>query len=131
MNEEHDEQDYPSRWQLVRDVVAFQFKLAMDGLRDILLSPVSIGAAIIGIFSDRNNPGIHFYRLLEWGHKTDRWINLFGSHTLDKDEPSADELLRKAEQAVVDQYSRGGVVSQIKDQADKAIDAVHDQHHNN
>lgn len=119
--------EHPGRWQLLRDVLAFQFKLAMDGLRDVLLSPISITAALIGIFSDRHNPGRYFYTLLELGHRSDRWINLFGRYDHETDEPSADGIIKSAEQRVLDHYSKGGVVSQIKDRTDKAIDTLHDR----
>lgn len=120
-----------SRWQLLRDVLAFQFKLAMDGLRDILLSPVSIVAAIIGILTSGKEPGRYFYRLLEFGHKTDRWINLFNSYSDDDparesptDSRGADAVVKKAEAFVVDEYRKGGVVQKLKDNADKAIDRL-------
>jgi hypothetical protein len=132
--EEQDQQDsedteanYPGRWQVLRDVLAFQFKLAMDGLRDLLLSPVSIIAALVGVFSDRSNPGRYFYQLLYIGRRSDRWINLFGEHEAEGEELSADQLIRNAEQAMREQYTRGGVVSQIKEQTDKAIDKVHER----
>ncbi|MCG8380387.1 MAG: hypothetical protein MI865_13060, partial [Proteobacteria bacterium] len=54
-----------SRWQLFRDVMSFQFKLLMDGLRDVLLSPISITAALVGVFTDSKDPGKYFYRLLK------------------------------------------------------------------
>ena len=41
-------QSPPNHWHLVRDVVALQFKLALDGVLDLLMSPVSIFAAIAG-----------------------------------------------------------------------------------
>ena len=116
----------PGRWQLFRDVVAFQFKLAMDGLRDVLLSPVSIVAALAGLLSDRQDPGKYFYRLLKLGHRSDLWINLFGAYDSGSDH-SADHLVRQAEQAVKDTYSRGGVLTKMKDGADKAIDRVHEK----
>jgi hypothetical protein len=59
------------RWELIRDLVGFQFKLALDGLRDLLLSPVSIVIAMYGLFFGGDRPGKHFYSLLHWGHKTE------------------------------------------------------------
>ena len=37
-----------SRWVIVRDLGIFQLKLALDGLKDIILMPVSIAAARSG-----------------------------------------------------------------------------------
>ena len=89
-----DNRPIPSRWQLLRDVLAFQFKLAIDGLRDVILSPISIIAALVGLVSERKNPGKHFYRLLEMGHRSDRWINLFNAYDNEEGEAqSADSFV--------------------------------------
>jgi hypothetical protein len=45
-----------SRLQLVWDVTLFQFTLVLDGLRDVLLSPLSIGWAIIGLAAGGDQP---------------------------------------------------------------------------
>lgn len=117
--------EHPSRWQVLRDVVAFQFKLAMDGLRDVILSPISITAAIVGIITSSENPGKYFYRLLEIGHESDRWINLFNTYNDDnEDRVSADHIVRRAESAVVSEYEKGGVLSNVKNQTDKVIDRI-------
>ena len=39
----------PSRWELVRDAVVLQGKLFVDGIRDWLLMPVSLVAALLDI----------------------------------------------------------------------------------
>lgn len=117
--------EHPSRWQLLRDVVAFQFKLAMDGLRDVILSPISITAAIIGLLTSSNNPDRYFYRLLEIGHESDRWINLFNTYNDDnEDRVSADHIVRRTESAVVSEYEKGGVLSNVKNHTDKVIDSI-------
>lgn len=118
---------YPTRWQLFRDVLAFQFKLALDGLRDLLLSPISITAALIGVFSSRENPGKLFYRLLEIGGDTDRWINLFGTHQ-DEHAPSSDDLVRRAESVVQSQYEKGGMVTNLKHQTDNVLNKIQEKH---
>jgi len=41
-----------TRGQLLRQILVFQFKLAMDGLRDLLMSPISIAAALAGILTN-------------------------------------------------------------------------------
>jgi hypothetical protein len=120
----------PNRWQLLLDLVAFQFKLALDALRDLLLSPISIGTALFGIVTDRDNPGKYFYSMLRQGHKSDSWINLFGTGS-DSDQEddtsqlSSDNYVRKLESFVVDEYDKGGIVKNLKDKADKIIDKAH------
>lgn len=67
-----------SRLQLLWDVVVFQFKLAADGLRDILLSPLSLFAAILGLISGGDDPYRYYRQVLRFGRRTEVWINLFG-----------------------------------------------------
>ena len=45
-----------SRLQLIWDVFVFQFKLIADGLRDVLLSPVSIISAVLGLLTGGDQP---------------------------------------------------------------------------
>lgn len=116
----------------MRDVVAFQFKLVLDGLRDVLLSPVSLIAAALGILTHRKEPGIYFYRLLSFGHKTDRWINLFDTYrdenVSDEREPSADAFVKHAENIVLKEYEKGGALNNIKIGADRVIDRLNASH---
>ena len=65
--------------QLLRDLVAFQFKLALDGIRDVLLSPVSLVAVFVGFMFGGAAPGQYFYRLLRFGRRTDHMIGLFSA----------------------------------------------------
>lgn len=112
-------------WQLLRDVVAFQFKLAADGLRDLLLSPVSVIAALLGLFSNSKDPGLYFRRLMHFGKRTDRWINLFGAETHDGGgETSSDTYVRKVEDLIVGEYRKGGVVRSVKDRTDALIGRI-------
>ena len=50
----------------------------MDGLRDLLLSPVSIGFVLYGILVQREQPDKYFRRLMRFGRDSDHFINLFG-----------------------------------------------------
>lgn len=123
--------DAPDRWQLIRDLVGFQFKLAMDGIRDLVLSPISILAGIVGLIVSPENPGKYFNRLLEFGRKTDIWINLFGAahhYDLERDQdadvPSSDAYIKKLEEMLVAEYHRGGVVKNLKDRTDNLMDQM-------
>ena len=98
-----------SHGQLLRDVLGFQFKLFLDGLRDVVLSPVSIAAALLGALTSRRNPGRYFYRLLKLGHRSDRWINLFNAHDEENvDRLSPDSFVRHAESIVLSEYRKKG-----------------------
>lgn len=123
-----EEEPASSHWQLLRDVVGFQFKLAADGLRDILLSPVSIVAALMGIIGSPDNPHKYFNRLLKFGHRTDRWINLFGATRHYREgEVSSDTYIRKVEDAIVREYEKGGPIRIVKEQTDGVIRRIGEQ----
>lgn len=96
----------PGHAALLRLVVAFQFKLFADGLRDVLLSPVSIGSAILGAITRPNDPTFYFRRLMAFGLKSDRWINLFGAHGQKTGERTSDELLQNVETLVTREYKK-------------------------
>ena len=68
-----------SRWTLIRDMVIFQVKLAIDAIRDLLLSPVSIICGLIDIFKGHSLSNSYFHKLMHYGHQSDRWLNLFGN----------------------------------------------------
>lgn len=69
------EPSVPTRGALVRDLLIFQLKLSMDGLKDLVLVPLSIGAAGVDfVFRTRL-----FYRVLRVGERYDLWLNLFGA----------------------------------------------------
>ena len=128
--EQQDEQKadakIPGRWQLLRDLIAFQFKLTLDALRDLLLSPVSIILVIAGLVTGQKNPGKYFYDLLHLGHKSDKWINLFGlpDEENENSQISSDQYLGKVEKIVVDQYHKGGIVKSIKDGTDTLMNKL-------
>lgn len=123
--------DTVDRWTLMRDVTVFQGKLILDGLRDLLLSPISIAAALIGIIGGGDKPGRQFYDLLYLGKRSEKWINLFGaaSHVspppFDKeDSESVDALVDRLETVARRQYEKGGLTQNAKDAVDRALDAV-------
>ena len=65
----------PSRGVLVRDLLIFLLKLWLDGIKDLVLFPVSIGAAVVDfVFRTRI-----FYVVLSVGERFDSWLNLFGA----------------------------------------------------
>jgi hypothetical protein len=129
------------RWRLVRDLVSFQVKLFVDGIKDLVLAPVSLLAGLYGIFTDRHSPGRAFYRVLEEGRRFDHWVDLFGATEHRALPPSAaadadgtrldrgglDGVVEQVETALRDQYAKGGLTAKAKDAIDKALDRVHDR----
>jgi hypothetical protein len=66
------------RWQLIRESIKFQIKLILDAARDLILSPVAIICTVLDLAKGNNKQDGHFQRLMNWGHNTDHWLNLFG-----------------------------------------------------
>jgi hypothetical protein len=117
------------RRTLIRDASVLQVKLILDGLRDLLLVPASIIAAIMsGIDGYKGKPGTQFYDLLEIGKRSDSWIDLFGA-LRDRGVPeqpggsSIDDVVNRIETYIVDEYRRGGVTRQAKDHLDQLLAA--------
>lgn len=125
------EDDAPGRWELVRDIAVFQIKLIVDGLRDLILVPVSMVVGIISLLSGGDKPGSEFYELLRMGRRSERHINLFGAAdragAKDDNEvplPAIDDMVAKVESFVVDEYRKGGITAQAKDRIDEVIDSL-------
>lgn len=66
----------PSKSVIVRDLLLFQMKLWLDGLKDVVLSPLSIGAALLDMLRGSKRRSL-FYRVLQLGEQFDRWLNLY------------------------------------------------------
>ncbi len=98
------------RWVIVRDLAIFQLKLFLDGLVDLVLSPLAIAAACVEILLVGRRRGRLFYAVLRIGERADLWLNLYGaSRTADADglfggsRAGSDTLLGELEQRI-----RGG-----------------------
>ncbi|MDH4109801.1 MAG: hypothetical protein OEW35_16055 [Gammaproteobacteria bacterium] len=122
----------PDRWTLIRDIAALQIKLLADGLRDLVLVPVSLAVGLISLLKGGERPGTEFYELLRAGKKSERWINLFGAaervfpghDTGNLDGKDIDGMLAGVESYIVDEYRRGGITAQAKERLDKVLDSV-------
>ncbi len=128
------EPEQPPVWALIRDAAVLQFKLIVDGLRDLLLVPASLVAAAISLAKTRDGePGDEFYRLVSLGKQSERWINLFGAlknapaHVVEEHyfgTADIDEIVTRVESFVVDEYQRGGVTKQARDRLSEAIERI-------
>ncbi len=124
----------PSRFTLIRDVAVFQFKLVVDGFRDLVLLPAALITGVISLARTRDGvPGPEFYELMALGKRSETWINLFGglknspTHVDDSTDlanADIDDLVSRVETFVVDEYQRGGVTKNAKDRLDAALDAL-------
>jgi hypothetical protein len=129
-----EEGQMPDRWTLIRDIFVLQLKLVVDGLRDFILVPVSLIIGIASLVKGGDSPGSQFYELLRTGRRSERWINLFGAAervygpSIEEDRfptEDIDEMVSRVESFVVDEYSKGGVTQQAKNQLDRALDSLH------
>lgn len=122
------------RWALIRDVAVLQAKLIVDGVRDLLLVPISILAGIVSLVKSDFSAGNEFYELMRLGKKSEHWINLFGAadQLPDRDhdyvnfpDEDIDAIVTRVETFVVNEYRKGGVTRQAKERIDKAITSLH------
>ncbi len=100
---------------MFRDLVIFLVKLALDGLKDLVLIQLALGAALLDFVSGGGTRPRLFYSVLRLSERFDLWLNLNGA--MDKMESGeagedglfgasaagSDTLLGKIEQIV-----RGG-----------------------
>ena len=124
----------PDRWTLIRDILVLQIKLVVDGLRDFILVPISLVVGIISLVKASDGGGREFYELLRAGRRSERWINLFGAAervygpSIEDDgfpTEDIDEMVSRVESFVVEEYTKGGVTRQAKEQLDRALDSLH------
>ncbi|WP_286263643.1 hypothetical protein [Thalassotalea atypica] len=125
-----------ARWPLIRDTFIFQIKLAMDAMRDLFLSPVSIICALIDLFKGHSQSKSYFYRLMDLGHRSDTWLNLFGDHQADdeslknstsennKNDINVDQLFSQVESLLKDQHDKGGLTASAKDKIDLYLNKI-------
>ncbi len=64
---------------LIRDLLILQLKLALDGFKDVILSPLAIGATVLDVLAGPQPEGYRLYRVLYWGEKFDLWLNLYSA----------------------------------------------------
>lgn len=67
------------RTTVVRDVLIFQGKLWLEGFKDVVLIPLSLGAALIDLIFLRSRRGRALYGVMRFGDRFERWVNLYGA----------------------------------------------------
>jgi hypothetical protein len=100
-----------SRNVTLRDFVIFQLKLALDGLKDLVVFQVSIVAIVLDFIAGQGRRPRLFYSVVRASERFDKWLNLHGvMERLDEgesddgffgaSEAGADSLLGQIEQLV-------------------------------
>ena len=69
----------PHQRVILRDVGIFLVKLWIDGLKDVVLTVVCLGAAGIDFVRGPQPGGLLFYRAMRWSERFDLWLNLYGA----------------------------------------------------
>jgi hypothetical protein len=118
------------RGTLIRNTIVFQLKLMADGIRDLVLLPVSLIATVIGLLRGGDEPDREFNQVIKVGRDSEQWINLFGNHEV-PDNPNAiasiDALFTKVEDTLKKQYQASGTSASAQAEIDEALQAVHDE----
>ena len=114
-----------SRANLVWAALVFQAKLVVDGLRDLVLVPISLIATLFGLVAGGSQPGRYFEQVLRFGRRTETWINLFdhrrGRGTSDDlISPIKDKVFQEAEANPWLQKA-GTTVNRSLDQVNEAV----------
>lgn len=124
------------RQQLVRNIVIFQLKLWVDGLRDLILLPVSLVAAIVGFLRSGEDPERELNQVKAYGRQTEEWINLFGQHGVGEQQgdgknshalASIDGVFDKLEESLRQVYRSGKTSEDAQSEIDEALNAAHEK----
>ncbi len=120
------------RGTLFRDALLLQVKLTIDGVRDLVLVPLSLAAAAISFLRPGARPGTEFYDLLRLGRRSERWIDLFGaadrvdgSARGDAGDSAVDNLDRVADRIETylrREYRTGRISQRARARFDKALE---------
>lgn len=91
---------------MLRDVLVFQFKLLVDALRDVVLSPLTLAAAMLDLALVGRQPPRFFRGLLRIGQRSEEWIDLWAAAAAREatatSTANVDALLGSIEQALRD-----------------------------
>ena len=124
------ETDTSRRGTLIRNSFVFQLKLMADGLRVLVLVPVSLVATIIGLLKGGDEPEREFHQVIELGRESEKWINLFGSHDVPENAGAAasiDVLFTKVETTLKQHYKAAGTSESAQAEIGEALQVAHDK----
>jgi hypothetical protein len=88
-----------SIWRSFRHLLIFQIKLALDALRDLALSPLSVVVFVLDALRRPSLEDSWYVKLMALGRRSDRMINLFDEFS-DTPNYTVDEALSGFEEAV-------------------------------
>jgi len=101
-----------TRGVTLRDFGIFQLKLALDGIKDLVVFNLSIGAVILDFIAGRGRRPRLFYSVMKASERFDLWINLHSSlervHETDDGLFGASEAGDDTLLGQIEQLARGG-----------------------
>jgi hypothetical protein len=122
------------RWKFWRDVAVFQLKMFLDNVRDLVLMPVSLVAALIDLIMKGEREGARFYKVLRWGSHSEEVIDVYSAikdhdpgHFKVSPAYTVDAVIARLESVVVREVEKGGTAATIKTAMDRAIDQLHSE----
>jgi hypothetical protein len=68
-----------TRSVMMRDLAIFLIKLTLDGLKDLVLIQLALGAALLDLLSGGGKRERLFYSVLRLSERFDLWLNLNGA----------------------------------------------------
>ncbi|MEE2704107.1 MAG: hypothetical protein VX614_08820 [Myxococcota bacterium] len=120
-----------NRWLLIRDTLVFQAKMLLEGIRDLVLVPLTLLAAGLGLARGGPEPQRYLLEVMRTARRFDRWLALFRPVEREFSQPpgeseraSADTYLRQLEQVLIEQHERGGITAQVKQKVDHLLDGL-------
>ena len=122
------------RWKFLRDFVVFQLKMFLDNVRDLVLMPVALVAALIDLVLKGEREGARFYQVLRWGWHSEKVIDVYSAiehHDRGAFKVSraytVDGVIARLEGVVAREVEKGGTAASIKGAMDRAIDQLHSE----
>ncbi len=115
---------------VLRDVLVFQFKLVVDGLKDLCLAQVAVGAALLDLFRRDGNPGRRFYAVVRLSDRFDGWLDLHEAMgRAPEDTPSYVPTTRHSVDDLIDGFEAGArvVAERSVDVSTRSVNALREQ----
>ena len=81
------------RVRTVKHLLVFQIKLLLEGIKDVVLGPLSLAAAALDVLSATEAPNRHLDTIMRLGERYENWLGLYRIGDL----PEADELSQALE----------------------------------
>jgi len=121
------------RQTFLRDAAVFHAKLIIDGLRDLVLFPVTLVATGIDLVRRDDPPGRRFYAVVHFGKQTQEWLDLFeaADRAPETDRPrptitaaSFDDLADQFEQKIREEVEKGEISAAARRAIDQIVEAA-------